>query len=421
MPEGGGHRYQDACGVYGLNASRIGYRSVENREIGPVNAMKTPFHVMLIPTLRCPARCAYCWSSEHTGPVMDLETVRAAVDWIAGLNDDPVTVTFHGGEPLVAGPEFYEAALPMIEEGLAPRTVAFAMQSNLWLLDDRLAALLAAHNVPVGTSLDGPPELNDAQRGKGYTERTRAGMECARRHGVQVSVICTFTAQSVLDKDAIVEFFRENGFVMKLHPALPSLRDDRPEAYALPPEEYGELLVYLLDEYLAHPDTLRIMNIDDLVKSVFVRRGTVCTFADCLGTTFAVGPDGGIYPCYRFVGMEEWRMGSVRDRPSRAELEATPAWQRLAAFKAFVDEHCRPCRHVRYCRGGCPYNALAPTAGEATGVDPHCVAYKRIYDEIADRLNREMFGEGGMEAMLMGRRPGGKPGIMALMQRMVSR
>ena len=50
----------------------------------------------------------------------------------------------------------------MIEEGLAPRTVAFAMQSNLWLLDDRLAAVLAAHNVPVGTSLDGPPALNDA-------------------------------------------------------------------------------------------------------------------------------------------------------------------------------------------------------------------------------------------------------------------
>ena len=163
------------------------------------------------------------------------------------------------------------------------------------------------------------------------------------------------------------------------------------------------------------------MNIDDLVKSVFVRRGTVCTFADCLGSTYAVGPDGGIYPCYRFVGMEEWRMGDVRDRPTQAELEATPAWQRLAAFRDYVDEHCKGCRHIRYCRGGCPYNALAPTGGEVAGVDPHCVAYRRIYDEIADRLNAEMFGEGGMEGMLAGRRRGGTPGIMALMQRMVSR
>lgn len=383
--------------------------------------MKTPFHLMLIPTLRCPAKCAYCWSSEHRGPMMDLETVRAATAWIASLNDSPVTVTFHGGEPLLAGPEFYEAALPLIEEGLAPRTVAFAMQSNLWLLDDRLAAALAAHNVPVGTSLDGPPELNDEQRGTGYFERTRAGMEVAARHGVRVSVICTFTAGSVKEKDAIVRFFLENGYVMKLHPALPSLRDGRPDAYALAPEVYGELLVYLLDQYLAHLGRLRVMNIDDLVKGVFVRRGTVCTFADCLGSTYAVGPDGGIYPCYRFVGMDEWRMGNVRDAPTQAELEATEAWRRLAAFREYVDEHCRDCRHIRYCRGGCPYNALAPTGGEVAGVDPHCAAYRRIYDEIADRLNAEMFGGGGMEAMIAGRGRGGKPGIMALMQQMVSR
>lgn len=382
--------------------------------------MKTPFHLMLIPTLRCPARCAYCWSSEHSGPMMDLETVRAATDWIASLNDNPVTVTFHGGEPLMAGPDFYEAALPMIEEGLAPRTVAFAMQSNLWLLDDRTAAVLAAHNIPVGTSLDGPQELNDSQRGAGYFERTRAGMEVAARHGVRVSVICTFTSGSVRERDAIVRFFIENGYVMKLHPALPSLRDGRPDAYALAPEEYGELLVYLLDQYLDHLGRLRVMNIDDLVKAVFVRRGTVCTFADCLGSTYAVGPDGGIYPCYRFVGMDEWRMGDVRDAPTQDELEATPAWSRLAAFRDYVDEHCKECRHVRYCRGGCPYNAIAPTGGEITGVDPHCAAYKRIYDEISDRLNAEMFGEGGMEALFTGRR-GPKTGIMTLMQQMISR
>lgn len=384
--------------------------------------MKTPFHLMLIPTLRCPARCAYCWSSEHQGPMMDLETVRAATAWITALNDSPVTVTFHGGEPLLAGAEFYEGALPLIEEGLAPRTVAFAMQSNLWLLDDRLATVLAAHGVPIGTSLDGPRALNDSQRGEGYFERTRAGMEVAARHGVPVSVICTFTAQSAPRRDEIVRFFMENGYVMKLHPALPSLRDGRPDPWALPPEEYGELLVYLLDRYLESPGRLRVMNIDDLVKAVFVRRGTVCTFADCLGSTYAVGPDGGIYPCYRFVGMDGWRMGSVYDCPSRADLEATPAWQRLAAFGEYVDEHCGDCRHLRYCRGGCPYNAIAPTGGEVAGVDPHCAAYRRIYDEITDRLNAEMFGGGGAEALFSGRpRGAARPGIMSLVQRMVSR
>jgi uncharacterized protein len=56
-----------------------------------------------------------------------------------------------------------------------------------------------------------------------------------------------------------------------------------------------------------------------------------------------------------------------------------------------------------------------------TGIDPYCTAYQRIFDEISDRLNREM-----EESCSIGMMPfpaqkgkGQKPGIMSLMQRMV--
>ena len=39
-----------------------------------------------------------------------------------------------------------------------------------------------------------------------------------------------------------------------------------------------------------------------------------------MGNTFSIGPDGSIYPCYRFVGMPDWVMGHVRDRPAMEEL-----------------------------------------------------------------------------------------------------
>jgi len=140
-----------------------------------------------------------------------------------------------------------------------------------------------------------------------------------------------------------------------------------------------------------------------------------------MGTTFAVGPDGDIYPCYRFVGMPEWVMGSVYDHPTRDDLARSDAWKRMDQFKAFVDSHCKECRHIRYCRGGCPYNAMVPTGGKINGVDPHCIAYRRIFDEITGRLNREMQEGFGLEAPAPGPRRPGKPGIMSLVQRMVSR
>ncbi len=68
--------------------------------------MKNPFHVMLIPTLGCPSKCSYCWSSEEGSPVMSIETIREVVAWLKNFREDRVTFTFHGGEPLLAGPEF---------------------------------------------------------------------------------------------------------------------------------------------------------------------------------------------------------------------------------------------------------------------------------------------------------------------------
>lgn len=376
-----------------------------------------PFHVMLIPTLNCPAHCVYCWSSEHGSPIMSIDTLKETVAWLKEFRDDAVTFTFHGGEPLMAGPEFYKQALAILAKGLSDRKVAFAMQSNLWLMTPKMAKILAEYDIPIGSSIDGPKELNDTQRGKGYYDKTMRGYKIARDNGVNVRFICTFTSESIKRKEEIFNYFLDNGLTLKLHPALPSLRDDKPEQWALDPKEYGELLVYLLDKYLENIGRIEVMNIDTLCKCVFTRRGTVCTFVDCMGDTFAVGPDGSIYPCYRFVGMTKYVMGNVYDHPTMEDLAKSYAGKLMQRYKEHVDKACKKCAHIKYCRGGCPYNAIVPNGGKIKGVDTDCVAYKRIFDEITDRFNKEMFGSSNMEMATFGMEPANasRPGIMSLM------
>ena len=382
---------------------------------------KRPFHVMIIPTLGCPSKCAYCWSSEVHSPIMSIETVKDIVAWLKDFRNDPVTFTFHGGEPLLAGVDFYRQALPMLLEELEHIQPNFALQTNLWRLTPELAEVLAEYNIPIGSSLDGPQELNDLQRSDGYYERTMKGYELAKSHGLQVQFICTFTSYSVQFKEEIFNYFLENGLTLKLHPALPSLRSDEPDKWALSPEKYGELLVYLMDRYLENMNRIEVRNINDYCKCVLTRRGTVCTFVDCMENTFAVGPDGSIYPCYRFVGMPEYVMGHVRGRPSQKDLAESAVGLRMRRFKEYVDEECKGCKHIRYCRGGCPYNAITPTHGEIKAVDPHCLAYKRIFDEIADRFNQEMMGSLGLEADASAEPAKGvRPAIMPLIRKLAS-
>jgi uncharacterized protein len=291
------------------------------------------------------------------------------------------------------------------------------------MLTPELAQILANYNIPIGSSLDGPEELNDLQRSEGYYQKTMRGYEIAKAHGLQVQFICTFTSYSVKFREDIFVFFLENGLTLKLHPALPSLRDKGPEKWALDPEQYGELLVYLLDKYLEKMDQIEVRNINDYCRCVFTRRGTVCTFVDCMDATYAVGPDGSIYPCYRFVGMPKYIMGNVYDHPSLEDLAQSEAGNLMHQFKQYVDQECGGCTHIKYCRGGCPYNAIVPTEGEIMGVDPHCTAYKRIFNEISDRFNKEfMSGVPSMEMASLQSEPmkDAKAGIMSLMRKVIS-
>ena len=344
------------------------------------------FHVMIIPTLNCPSNCKYCWGSENNRPLMDKKIIDEIVEWLKDFRDDQVHFTFHGGEPLLAGYDFYKYALEKLSS--LPNVEGYSLQSNIWLLKTELIDLFKKYNVTISTSIDGPEAINDYQRGEGYFNKTMSNYQLAKEKGLNINFVLTVTDYSKDSSDELYDFFKENKMNLKIHAALPSLRGDNADPWALNQEEHGKLLIDWLDKYLYDLDKFSIMDLDHIAKSALRRRGTLCTFADCIGTTLAIGADGSIYPCYRFVGMDEYVLGNVANNPSFEDLKASDAWAKLQDFREYVDENCKKCRHVKYCQGGCPYNAIVG-AGTSKAVDPQCTAYKMIFDEVSKRANKE--------------------------------
>jgi len=329
---------------------------------------------------------------------MSRETIESIVRWQNTFCEkDALEITFHGGEPLVPGISFYNMALPLLREGLAPRKVHFSIQSNLWMLTDDLCKLFREYKVSIGTSLDGPQQINDAQRGSGYFERTMAGIKRARENGIDVGVICTFTSQSVSHTEEIFDYFVREGLNFTIHGAIPSLQNTMAKEWVLSPEVQGKLLVDMLNRYLNNIDKVRISTLDSVCKSISAGHGGICTFEDCLGGYLAVGPDGEIYPCQRFAGMHEYRLGNVHDCSSLEVISASLVWCMFRDREKRISEECAGCAYIDFCRGGCPYNVLAANGdGGSFGKtlqDPYCSAYKRIFSHIMDRAMEEVFSE----------------------------
>lgn len=355
-----------------------------------------PRHFMLLPTMTCQASCRYCFAHKN-GDRMSRETAVKAMEFISRIvkEDAEFQVVFHGGEPLLAGEDFFEWILPEMMERFGWQ-VKFGIQSNLWAITDKLAELFRRYRVSVGTSLDGPRDMCDEQRGEGYYARTKAGEALLEEHGLYAAEICTFTAQSA-GRAAEVYFRSDRPY--SVHGCVPALNmaaaGDNVDA-----EQMTRILMDTYEAYRADPAHGRVTTIDAMARGVLQEKGKICTFFDCVGTFAAIAPNGDVYGCQRFCGLEKYCFGNVKDNLTEEQILTGSAWKRLNEVRNGMKKACGACKKWNICMGGCPYNAI--TAG--TEKDPYCKAYAAMFDrlrlDMALEMGETMLGKAGPAPVL---------------------
>jgi uncharacterized protein len=332
---------------------------------------------------------------------MTKETLEESVSFINRISTDQnktrTSITFHGGEPLLAGKDFFSYAIPYITEAL-DRDTTIAIQSNLWLLDDTLCQLFIKYNVGVGTSLDGPVDINDGQRSAGYFNKTFAGMDQLRNQGLSCGCIATFTKHSLEKLQDIFNFFISKNLHFDVHAAIKSIDNAYDDNLFLSPEEFGKMLISLLDLYLKNLVKLKIGTLDTLIKNVANKQSGLCTFTKCLGEYYAISPNGELYTCNRFIGNKDYCIGNIRDIRSFSGITQSEAWERQQAWQDWIDKECNECLFKDYCHGGCPYSAFS-SCKDSFAKDPLCEAYKMIYNYIIDKGAAEFFSRENMTTL----------------------
>ncbi len=355
-------------------------------------------YIFIVPALSCPATCSYCNGPQLKTPVMAPDLAVEAIQWAYRLKNlangyqDQMNVTFHGGEPLLAGQSFYEQVLKKWRSKSIGR-VNFGVQSNLWPLTQGLCDLFRRHNVAVGTSLDGPQYVTDRERCSGYYEKTMRSLKLAKRRSVRINAIATITKGAAENIHEVFTHFTKIGMDFSANAAVPRLNHQPgDEKWILPPGEYRDTLITLVHLYLKNTDQTRIDNIDRACRALSNGCAHTCIFTDCLGKYIAVDPNGFLFPCMRFVGHEEYCLGNVKDNPGPAELKATYVWKVIQERNEKVKEECGNCAFWHICMGGCPYNYLT-SESKASKKDPYCIAYKDLYRELLNLSVKEIFSK----------------------------
>jgi len=326
-----------------------------------------------------------------------------------------VKITFHGGEPLTAGHKIIRQALAGLSSMFGGNNIDFAVQSNLWLLDDEFCEMFDRFDVQLGTSLDGPEKITDSQRGKNYFSNTMKGISLAREHGLKVSCIATFTSKTLEYWQEVLDFFIRQHLNLSIHPSVPTLTKNL-ASQTLNPRQYEKLLPDLLDYYIPRRREIAINSLDYACKSVMMGESKVCTFRDCLGDFLVIDPKGNIYPCQRLVGLEHFRLGTIKRDSNPYKLFNSPAARHMKEREEQVRQTCSSCRHFEYCKGGCTYNAWADPMGNKVK-DPYCRAYSHLFDTISQGFSREMEADENIDAIVREPVPGIGSGLGNMLMR----
>jgi uncharacterized protein len=341
----------------------------------------------------CNLDCRYCFYHDVADKrttashgIMDDSTLEALVRLALFFADGQCTFAFQGGEPTLAGLDFYRRLTELQREFNTKHVqIQNAIQTNGIAIDAEWARFLAKHRFLTGISLDGPREIHDSNRsdskGRGSFDRVMTAIANLRAAGADFNILSVVTGWSARHAEKIYRFFRREGFsFLQFIPCLDPLGEEPfKQAHSLTPERFGSFLVALFDLWYkdaVQGNPVSIRWFDNLAGMMLGAPPESCGMSGCCTCQFVVEADGSVYPCDFYV-LDEWRAGNILT-DGFPEMRASSDVERFIRSSLPEDPSCAACAWKTLCRGGCrryrePFKDGLPI------LNLHCEAYRRFF------------------------------------------
>ena len=339
-------------------------------------------------TLGCNFDCSYCFQDHRAHEIIDPGTAALILAKCAEYNGSllrsgrgTVEVHWHGGEPLLAGLDFYREILH-IQASFPDVSFINRLQTNGSLITNEIAEFLVENQFQVGFSLDGPQEINDRQRRtRGNSESAFAatwrGIQNFKRHvpGGRIPVIAVITRESTSRAKELYTFFKELGAEVQLDlydlrcSDLCAGRDHALFHHSPTQNEARDFLIELFDLWFHDPERRvdfkelrdeldRVLQPERCIPNPFHKKRC------CPGRTI-FNPHGAVFACDQYVTDEATSIGDIR-RDSLATIMNRKAadWEKVKQVirQTPAKMGCETCEWRSSCMGGCvtclKYNSM---------------------------------------------------------------
>ncbi|MBE6865068.1 MAG: thioether cross-link-forming SCIFF peptide maturase [Ruminococcus flavefaciens] len=312
----------------------------------------------------CQLRCKYCFAS--TGDfgkgrkLMSFETGKHAIDFLLEKSGDRqnLELDFFGGEPLMN----FNVVKQVVEyarsrEKEYGKHFRFTITTNGLLLDDDKIDFINREMSNVVLSIDGRKETNDKFRvlpnGQGCYDMILPKYKklVAGRGDKEYYVRGTFTNKNLDFSNDVFALYDAGFDQISVEPVVGDSDEYALTEKDLPAvfKEYEVLARKIIDNEKNGKKFNFFHFMLDLDQGpCAIKRLRGC---GCGNDYVAITPDGDIFPCHQFVGIDEYKMGNIDEGTFNYEMKAD-----FAKAHVYSKPECRKCWAKFYCSGGCNAN-----------------------------------------------------------------
>lgn len=352
----------------------------------------------------CNMDCKYCFykclsshREEYSKGFMKEETLETLVREAIAYADGSLTFAFQGGEPTLAGLDFFQKAVELQQKYNNKKLqIENTIQTNGLLIDEKWARFLGEHRFLVGLSLDGPKKMHDRYRkdagGQDTFARIMHSVQLLEQYHVDYNVVTVVTNDTAKQASFLYKFWKRNHYpFVQFIPCMDEIKrqDGTQERsiYAVEPEQYGKFLCELFDLWYADfaaGETMDIRMFSNLAQMAAGYPAEECGMNGCCNCYFVVEGDGSVYPC-DFYCMDAWKLGTVND--GFVQMKTSEKAKAFVEASRPVCAACQECPHFSLCRGGCR-RWREPFVDGKPGLNQLCSAYRMFFAHAAERMER---------------------------------
>lgn len=393
--------------------------------MGPMfSPFEEPLYVMLKPAgAMCNLACEYCYYLEKShmyneGPktlMSDSLLEHFVKQYIESQTTPNVLFLWHGGETMMRPLSFYQKALQLQKKYARGRMIDNAFQTNGTMLTDEWCRFFKENNWLVGVSIDGPKEVHNAYRqnrlGHPSFDQVMRGINLLNKHGVMWNAMAVVNDLNVKHPQEFYRFFKSIGcryiqftpIVERLaehedgrYLATPDQKDCRLAQFSITPEDWGNFLCTIFDEWVRNDVGQYFIQIFDatLANWVGVDPG-LCTMARSCGHAGVMEFNGDVYSCDHFV-FPEYKLGNIRQNTLLEMMYSERQLEFGRMKQGSLPGQCRKCDYLFACNGGCPKDRFAQTVDGEPNLNYLCKGYHQYFKHIApymDYMKNELMSQ----------------------------